>query len=67
MNYKEVIKAYMEKNKISYSMLGRMMGISRQRVWSMFNNKKTGLSMNTVEKICEVLGLEIEISSKDAV
>lgn len=61
MDYREEIKNYMKQNRISYAALAEAMGVTRQRVWNLLNKKGGSMNLNTLNRICDVLGLDITI------
>ena len=55
--HRSKIKLEMEKNGWSPSELARRMGVSRQHV-SIFLNKNGGITLKTIDKIADALGLD---------
>ena len=73
MDYAEIIKDYMKKNNVSYADLASAVGMSRQGLWITLNGSKNNdpgsgksksISLKTLERICNALGLEVGISEK---
>lgn len=59
MDYRQEIKNYMKKNRISYAAVASAMGVSRQRIWNLLNKQDGSMSLKTLERLCGVLGLEL--------
>lgn len=58
MDYVPMIKEHMQKNGITYEALGNRMGISRQAVWNLLNKKNGSMTLKTLQRICNALGIE---------
>ena len=73
MDYRKLIKDYMKANHVTYADLAAALGTSRQNVWVMLNGKKNNdkyaveeksMRIETVQKICDALGLELGLFKK---
>lgn len=65
MNYKQIIKNEMQHQRISYTRIANVLGVSRQAIWNILNSDHAP-SVDSLEKICDVLNMEIVITARSS-
>ncbi len=65
--FSEVVKAELKKQEIDVPSFAEQMGFSTQYIYDLFSGRNgRRWNANSIDKACEILGIEIKFISKSA-